>query len=341
MNDKVLKTLEFHKIIQLLEEEADSPLGKKMCAELTPSTDLQEIKEMQQQTRDALTRIRQKGSTSFSGLHDIGESLKRLAIGSSLGMGELLRICSLLKTANRIKSFSRQEDTDETDSLQELFEAIEPLTNLKKEIEKCIISEEEMADDASYNLKNIRRQMKLTNDRIHSQLNNLVNSQSGKTYLQDTLITMRDGRYCVPVKQEYRGNVAGIVHDQSSRGSTLFIEPAAVVELNNKLHELSVKEAEEIQIILSNLSVLCSEYMEQLETDLHVLSKLDFIFAKAGLAQKMKAVMPEFNTKHYIHIKEGRHPLLDPKKVVPIDVSLGSDFTLLIVTGPNTGGKTV
>ncbi len=341
MNDKVLKTLEFHKIIQLLEEEADSSLGKKMCAELTPSTDLQEIKEMQQQTRDALTRIRQKGSTSFSGLHDIGESLKRLAIGSSLGMGELLRICSLLKTANRIKSFSRQEDTDETDSLQELFEAIEPLTNLKKEIEKCIISEEEMADDASYNLKNIRRQMKLTNDRIHSQLNNLVNSQSGKTYLQDTLITMRDGRYCVPVKQEYRGNVAGIVHDQSSRGSTLFIEPAAVVELNNKLHELSVKEAEEIQIILSNLSVLCSEYMEQLETDLHVLSKLDFIFAKAGLAQKMKAVMPEFNTRHYIHIKEGRHPLLDPKKVVPIDVSLGSDFILLIVTGPNTGGKTV
>lgn len=341
MNTKVLKTLEFHKIIEQLKEEAGSDLGKNLCAKLSPSTDLHEIKHTQQQTSDALTRIWQKGSVSFSGLHDIGESLKRLEIGSTLGMGELLRISALLKVANRIKTFSRREDADTKDSLDELFEAIEPLTNLNKEIEKCIISEEEMADDASYNLKNIRRQMKITNDRIHSQLSNLVNSQSGKTYLQDSLITMRDGRYCVPVKQEHRGNVSGIIHDQSSSGSTLFIEPAAVVELNNKLRELSAKEADEIQIILANLSVLCSEYMEQLKLDLETLPRLDFIFAKASLAKKMKATMPDFNDQRYIHIKKGRHPLLDQKKVVPIDVHLGSDFTLLIVTGPNTGGKTV
>ncbi len=341
MNTKVLKTLEFHKIIEQLKEEAASDLGKNLCDELTPSTDLHEIKHIQQQTSDALTRIWQKGSVSFSGLHDIGESLKRLEIGSTLGMGELLRISSLLKVANRIKTFSRREDADTKDSLDELFEAIEPLTNLNKEIEKCIISEEEMADDASYNLKNIRRQMKIANDRIHSQLNTLVNSQSGKTYLQDSLITMRDGRYCVPVKQEHRGNVSGIIHDQSSSGSTLFIEPAAVVELNNKLRELSAKEADEIQIILANLSILCSEYMEQLKLDLEILPKLDFIFAKASLAKKMKATMPDFNDQRYIHIKKGRHPFLDQQKVVPIDVHLGSDFTLLIVTGPNTGGKTV
>lgn len=341
MNKKVLKTLEFNKIIDLLKEEAGSDMGRRLCENLTPSSDYHEIKIMQQNTGDALTQVWQKGSLSFSGLHNIGESLKRLEIGSTLGMGELLRISSLLKVANRVKTFSRRDDDGNKDSLDDMFEAIEPLTNLNKEIEKCIISEEEMADDASYNLKNIRRQMKLTNDRIHSQLSNLVNSTNNKTYLQDSLITMRDGRYCVPVKQEYRGNVPGIIHDQSSTGSTLFVEPTVVVELNNKLRELSVKEADEIQIILANLSVTCSEYMEQLRTDMKLLPKLDFIFAKANLAKKMKATMPEFNDKRFINIKQGRHPLLDPKKVVPIDVNLGKDFNLLIVTGPNTGGKTV
>ena len=341
MNKKVLKTLEFNKIIDLLKEEAGSDMGRRLCENLTPSSDYHEIKIMQQNTGDALTQVWQKGSLSFSGLHNIGESLKRLEIGSTLGMGELLRISSLLKVANRVKTFSRRDDDGNKDSLDDMFEAIEPLTNLNKEIEKCIISEEEMADDASYNLKNIRRQMKLTNDRIHSQLSNLVNSTNNKTYLQDSLITMRDGRYCVPVKQEYRGNVPGIIHDQSSTGSTLFVEPTVVVELNNKLRELSVKEADEIQIILANLSVTCSEYMEQLRTDMELLPKLDFIFAKANLAKKMKATMPEFNDKRFINIKQGRHPLLDPKKVVPIDVNLGKDFNLLIVTGPNTGGKTV
>lgn len=340
MNEKVLKTLEYNKIIELLKEEAASNLGRDLCAKLQPSSNLQEIKKNQQQTNDALKRIWQKGSISFSGIHDIGESLKRLEIGSTLGTGELLRICSLLKVALRVKTFSRNED-NETDSLDDLFDAIEPLTNLKKEIEKCIISEDEIADDASYNLKNIRRQIKLTNDRIHTQLNSLVNSQNGRTYLQDSLITMRDGRYCVPVKQEYRSNVSGIIHDQSSSGSTLFVEPTAVVELNNKLRELAMKEADEIQIILANLSVMCAENMEQLHRNLEILPYLDFVFAKANLAKIMKATIPEFNNQRYIKIKKGRHPLLDPQKVVPIDVTLGKDFTLLIITGPNTGGKTV
>lgn len=340
MNEKVLKTLEYNKIINMLNDEAGSDLGRMLCSELKPSNDLNEIKKNQLETDDALKRIWQKGSVSFSGIKDIGESLKRLEIDSTLGVGELLSISSLLKVALRVKTFSRNEDA-ERDSLDDLFESIEPLTNLNKEIEKCIISEDEIADDASFNLKNIRRQVKITNDRIHSQLSSLVNSQNGKTYLQESLITMRDGRYCVPVKQEYRGNVTGIIHDQSSSGSTLFVEPTAVVELNNKLRELSVKEAEEIQIILANLSISCAEYIDQLRCDLKLLPYLDFVFAKANLAKKMKASMPEFNSNRFINIKQGRHPLLDGKKVVPIDVNLGKDFTLLIITGPNTGGKTV
>lgn len=340
MNEKVLKTLEYNKIINMLKDEAGSDLGRMLCGELKPSNDLNEIKKNQLETDDALKRIWQKGSVSFSGIKDIGESLKRLEIGSTLGVGELLSISSLLKVALRVKTFSRNEDA-ERDSLDDLFESIEPLTNLNKEIEKCIISEDEIADDASFNLKNIRRQVKITNDRIHSQLSSLVNSQNGKTYLQESLITMRDGRYCVPVKQEYRGNVTGIIHDQSSSGSTLFVEPTAVVELNNKLRELSVKEAEEIQIILANLSISCAEYIDRLRCDLKLLPYLDFVFAKANLAKKMKASMPEFNSNRFINIKQGRHPLLDGKKVVPIDVNLGKDFTLLIITGPNTGGKTV
>ncbi len=341
MNEKVLKTLEYNKIIDILVDKAGSTPGKDLCKVLVPSTDLHEIKKTQTETTDALKRIWQKGSLSFSGLHYIGESLKRLEIGSVLGTGELLRINSLLKVALRVKTFSRKEDEDLKDSLDEMFEVIEPLSNLKNDIEKCIISEDEIADDASVNLKNIRRQMKLTNDRIHSQLNSIINSQSGKTYLQDSLITMRDGRYCVPVKQEHRSNVSGIIHDQSATGSTLFIEPAVVVELNNKLRELSSKEADEIQIILARLSGDCMEHIAELQTDMEVLAKLDFIFAKASLAKDMKASMPVFNDQRYINIKQGRHPLLDPKKVVPIDINLGKDFTLLIVTGPNTGGKTV
>lgn len=342
MNKKVLKTLEYNKIIDRLSDCACSELGKEKCRNLVPISDLDRIKTLQQETADALQLIWQKGSVSFTGLHDISASLKRLEIGSTLGIGELLKISSLLKIALRVKTFSRKEDVDaDTNSLDEMFHSIEPLSNLNAEITGCILSEDEIADDASANLKNIRRQIKLTNERIHSQLNSLINSQAGRTYLQDALITMRDGRYCVPVKQEYRSSVPGMIHDQSSSGSTIFIEPMAVVNLNNTLRELASKEADEIQVILANLSISCGEHLFELKTDMDVLAELDFIFARALLAKNMKASEPIFNDRKQINIKQGRHPLLDPHNVVPIDIHLGKDFTLLIVTGPNTGGKTV
>ena len=342
MNKKVLKTLEYNKIIDRLSDCACSELGKEKCRKLEPISDLNKIKNLQKETADALSLVWQKGSVSFSGLHDISASLKRLEIGSALGAGELLKISSLLKIALRVKTFARKEDADgEPNSLDQLFDSIEPLSNLNSEITGCILSEDEIADDASANLKNIRRQIKITNDRIHSQLNSIINSQSGRTYLQDALITMRDGRYCVPVKQEYRSAVPGMIHDQSSTGSTLFIEPMAVVNLNNTLRELASKEADEIQVILANLSILCAEHLYELKTDMDILAELDFIFARAILAKNMKASEPIFSNNKHINIKHGRHPLLDPHKVVPIDIHLGKDFTLLIVTGPNTGGKTV
>lgn len=342
MNKKVLKTLEYNKIIDRLSDCACSELGKEKCRKLEPISDLNKIKNLQKETADALSLVWQKGSVSFSGLHDISASLKRLEIGSALGAGELLKISSLLKIALRVKTFARKEDSDgEPNSLDQLFDSIEPLSNLNSEITGCILSEDEIADDASANLKNIRRQIKITNDRIHSQLNSIINSQSGRTYLQDALITMRDGRYCVPVKQEYRSAVPGMIHDQSSTGSTLFIEPMAVVNLNNTLRELASKEADEIQVILANLSILCAEHLYELKTDMDILAELDFIFARAILAKNMKASEPIFSNNKHINIKQGRHPLLDPHKVVPIDIHLGKDFTLLIVTGPNTGGKTV
>jgi len=341
MNSKVLQTLEYDKIIHMLEECASSPLGKDKCRNLVPISDYKEIKKLQTETSDALKRIWHKGSISFLGVTDISDSLKRLEIDSPLGTGELLKISSLLKIALRVKSYSRNENTEEKDSLDDMFEAIEPLSNLNSEIMRCVISEEEIADDASANLKSIRRSMKITNDKIHSQLNSIVNSQSGRTYLQDAIITMRDGRYCVPVKQEHRSNIPGIVHDQSSSGSTVFVEPMVVVQLNNQLRELAIKEQDEIQVILYNLSLACAEHIFELRTNMQILAELDFIFAKASLSKQLKCSEPVFNTNRYINIKDGRHPLLDPKKVVPINIYLGDSYNLLIVTGPNTGGKTV
>ena len=356
MNSKVLTTLEFNKITKMLEDIAGSEAGKKMCQELTPMSDLNAIKTAQGQTSDALSRIWKKGSLSFAGLVDIAEPLKRLEIGSVLGAGELLLIRSVLRVSNEAKTYGRDvkdktganeksgsnnSDEEYTDSLTPLFEQIEPLTYLKSEIDKCIIAEDEIADDASHNLKNIRRQMKIAADRVHTQLNSFVNSKTGKDVLQDSLITMRDGRYCVPVKSEHRAQVDGIVHDQSATGSTVFIEPKAVVDLNNKLRDLAAKEAEEIQIILANLSNSCAEHIDEIAHNVEILTLLDFIMAKGSLAKEMKATIPKFNDHGYINIKQGRHPLLDKETVVPIDVYLGKDFTLLVVTGPNTGGKTV
>lgn len=341
MNQKALKKLEFDKIIHILTNHAASAGAKEMCTRLMPSTSLAEIEQTQTETADALRRIYRKGSLSFGGIRDIRGSMKRLEIGGVLGMGELLQIMSLLETAHKVKQYGQRESDEESkDSLDESFELLEPVTSLANEIRRCIISEEEMADDASSALFQIRRSMRQMNDKVHSTLNSMVNG-SVRTYLQDAVITMRDGRYCLPVKAEYRSQVPGMIHDQSSTGSTLFIEPMAVVKLNNDFKELLLKEQQEIEKVLAELSEKSAGYMELILDDYKILVNLDFIFAKAMLAKEMKATRPIFNTQGRLHIKDGRHPLLDPKKVVPINIWLGKDFDLLIVTGPNTGGKTV
>lgn len=341
MNEKVLKTLEYHKIIALLVEKADSAPGKEMCRNLVPSTDIDEIRKAQTETKDGLSRLFQRGSTSFGGNHDIGFSLRTLEIGSTLSMPELLKVAKLLDNVNRIKTYGRKDREDTpSDSLEEYFELLTPLTQVANEINRCILSEEEIADDASPRLKSIRRNMLVTNDKIHSQLISMVNG-SCRTYLQDAVITMRNNRYCIPVKAEYKSQVTGMVHDQSSTGSTFFIEPAAVVSLNNQLKELELQEKAEIEVILATLSAQVGEHVEELRVNQRLMTRLDFVFAKSKLAMDLNATEPVFNTDHYINIRKGRHPLLDKKKVMPIDISLGKTFDLLIITGPNTGGKTV
>ncbi len=341
MNDKVLRVLEYNKIIDQLTDKATSEQGKKLTRNLVPMTDQAAITAAQTQTADALTRLFRKGSTSFGGNKDLGMCIKSMEIGSVLSIAELLRIASFLENVNRIKSYGRKDREDvPADSLDEYFDILEPLTPLANEIRRCILSEEEIADDASPTLKHIRRSMSITNDRIHSQLNSMING-SCRTYLQDAVVTMRNNRYCIPVKSEYKGQVQGMVHDQSSTGSTFFIEPAAVVSLNNELRELEIKEQEEIAVILADLSAQAGAHTQALTDNQKAMTTLDFIFAKAALAMEQNAAMPVFNTDHRIRIRQGRHPLLDKKKVVPIDISLGADFDLLVITGPNTGGKTV
>lgn len=341
MNEKVLKTLEYDKIISQLASFAGSPLAKQTCTELTPSSDLCEIQARQRETSDALSRLLRRGSISFSGVTDVRGILKRLEIGSILSIGELLRICKLLEVCARVKAYSRGDtEEDDRDSLDEQFEALQPLTPVSSEIRRCIISEDELSDDASGTLFKIRRSMRQTNDKVHAQLTSMVNG-SARTYLQDAVITMRNGRYCIPVKAEHRGQVPGMIHDQSSTGSTLFVEPMAVVKLNNELRELELKEEQEIEVILSTLSSLVASETETISDDLELLTRLDVIFAKAQLSRSYNGSEPKFNTSGWIRIKKGRHPLLDKKKVVPIDIHLGRDFQLLIITGPNTGGKTV
>ena len=341
MNQKTLTKLEYHKIIAMLEEQASSFRGRQLCRKLKPMTNLDKINTSQEQTAAAFTRLIKKGRISFSDAAPVEESMKRLKVGAALGSGELLRILKLLQTAGRVKAYGRHDTQDElTDCLDAYFEQLEPLTLLANEIERCIISEDEISDDASSTLKHIRRNINNMNDKVHATLTNLVNG-SLRTYLQDPIITMRGDRYCLPVKAECRGNVQGMIHDQSSTGSTLFIEPMAVVKLNNDLKELYAKEQEEIQVILARLSEDTAEYIEEIRTDYRSLTDLDFIFARGRLALEMNGSRPLFNTEGRIYIREGRHPLLDARKVVPITISLGKDFTLLIVTGPNTGGKTV
>ena len=360
MNQKALKTLEYTKIITQLESHAASPLGKSLCRDLVPSSDLEEVRTWQAQTTDAADRVRLKGTVSFSGLRDIGSSLKRLEIGSSLSISELLSISSVLTVTARAKAYGRQDIPENTftprfpgqqppkqtaaeeyapDSLDPLFQALEPLTPVNNEIKRCILSEDEIADDASPGLSHVRRSLKACADRIHTQLNSILNSH--RTYLQDAVITMRDDRYCLPVKSEYKSQVSGMVHDQSATGSTLFIEPMAIVKLNNEIRELEIQEQKEIEAVLASLSNQTAPHIEELQLDMELLAQLDFIFAKAALSHQYRCTAPIFNDKGYINIKDGRHPLLDQKKAVPINVWFGKDFDLLIVTGPNTGGKTV
>ena len=341
MNQKALKTLEYDKIIHRLTGHAASAGAKERCEKLQPSSSLWEIERAQTQTADALRRVYQKGSVSFGGIRDIRGSIKRLQIGGILGMGELRQIMSLLETADKVKQYGAHENVDEkTDSLDESFDFLDPVPALAKEIRRCILADDEMADDASPALFSIRRSMRQMNDKVHSTLTSMVNGAM-RTYLQDAVITMRDGRYCLPVKAEHRSQVPGMIHDQSATGSTLFIEPMAVVKLNNEFKELLLKEQQEMEKILSDLSEKSAAWADQITGDYDILVELDFIFAKAMLAKEMDAVRPIFNDQRRIRIKDGRHPLLDPKKVVPVTVRLGDDFRLLIITGPNTGGKTV
>ena len=341
MNQKALSSLEYPKIIERLTEKASSPMGKELCRKLQPSTDINRIRLMQTQTKDALTRLFQKGSVSFGSVKDIRGSLKRLEIGSSLGIMEILSVCALLENTSRVKAYSRGDRIDlPSDSLDSMFEQLAPLTPLSSEIRRCILSEDEISDDASPALRQVRRNMKVTNDRIHTQLSGLVNGNA-RTYLQDSVITMRNGRYCIPVKAEYKGQVPGMIHYQSSTGSTLFIEPMAVVKLNNDMRELELQEQKEIEIILAGLSEQIAEEREAIALNLELMVQLDFIFARAGLAMDMNGSEPVFNEEGRVLLKKARHPLIPKKKVVPIDIRLGDDFDLLIITGPNTGGKTV
>lgn len=341
MNEKALKTLEYTKIIDQLTEYASTEMGKQMCRELQPSCDLGTIRQSQTETTDALTRVRMKGSLSFGGVKDVRGSMKRLEIGSSLGIPELLSVSSLLTVAARAQSYGRHEKSEEfpDDSLDERFRALDPLTPVNNEIKRCLPSEDEVSDDASPGLAKVRRSMKIVGGRVHTQLNSILNSS--RTYLQDAVITMRDGRYCLPVKAEYKSQVPGMVHDQSSTGSTVFIEPLAIVKLNNELRELEIQEKREIEFVLAALSSQLMPYTDAILSDLSILAELDFIFAKAALSRHYNCVEPKFNNKRYINIKDGRHPLLNPKQVVPINIWVGDSFDLLIVTGPNTGGKTV
>jgi DNA mismatch repair protein MutS2 len=341
MNAKVLSTLEYNKIIQQLIDKADSPPGKALCRELIPGTDLADIREAQSLTACALNRLFRWGSTSFGSHYDMSFTLKSLKVGSSLSAPELLRLAKFLVNVDRIKQYGTKEREDTPDDiLQPWFEELSPLTNLAKEINRCILSEDEIADDASPGLKSIRRSMSVTNDKIHSQLLSMVNG-SYRTVVQEAVITLRNTRYCIPVKAEHKSQVQGMIHDQSSTGSTYFIEPAAVVALNNQMRELELKEAEEIEIILSTLSADAGNHLEELAENQQLMTHLDFVFAKGKLAMEQNATEPIFRSDHTISIKKGRHPLLNRQKVVPIDIRLGEEFDLLVITGPNTGGKTV
>lgn len=340
MNSKTLHTLEFDKIIALLEERAVSAPGKALCHALAPMTDLREIERAQAETEAALSRIRMKGELRLAGLRDVSPSVKRLDVGGSLSTSELYAISSLLDLSERARNYgAHEEEAENPDALESAFTALSLLPRENRELKRCILSEELVSDHASPELARIRRQMKTADERMHSALQEEINRH--KSYLMDTIVTMRNGSYCLAVKSEFKTKLPGVVHDQSSTGSTVFIEPLVAVRLNNEYRELTLAEQQEIAKILASLSALLAPFTADLLANQKILATLDFVFAKARLASSMQASKPLFNTERIVEIKDGRHPLIPKDKVVPISIWLGQEFSLLIITGPNTGGKTV
>ena len=339
MEEKTLKILEYDKILERLSAYATSEAGREYCLRLTPSSNFRHLSLWQKNTTDACTRIRLSGhSVSFRGLKDIPDTLKRIDMGASLSIPELLAVGAVLTVSDRVKRFDAYDEGDE-DSLSEMFGMIEPLNDTNRNLQRCIIDEETIADDASPGLFSIRKRMQKAESDIHDTMAARLNSS--REYLTDAVITLRDGRYCLPVKAEYKSKVPGIVHDTSSTGLTLFIEPMAVVNLNNELRELAGEELKEIERILSELSSSLMPYTDTIADNIKLLKKLDMIFAKALYSNDIDGTEPKFSRDKSIDFKEARHPLIDKEKAVPVNVRLGSDFGLLIITGPNTGGKTV
>ena len=342
MNEKALHTLEYDKIIQKLVGYAVSPMAKERAAELRPSAAMSDIVIWQQETTEATVMALKKGSPSFGGFREIRPQLKRASMAGVLSVAELMAIGEFAYVCRKVKNYARKENKDEVyPRLDEYFDLIIPLDKLENEISRCILSETEIADDASPGLRSVRKEIKISNDRVKDHLNGIINSSAYRNMLQDFVVTIRNDRYCVPVKAEYRSSFPGMIHDQSNTGSTLFMEPLSVIQLNNKIKELQAKEKEEIEKILLMLSDLVTANAISIEGNLELLTQLDFIFAKAALSMAMDGTQPLFNTKGFIDIHKGRHPLLDPKTVVPTDIYLGKEFTTLLITGPNTGGKTV
>lgn len=340
MNEKVLKTLEFYKITEKLSEYAGSEPGKKICLGLRPSTNREWIENSLAVSNAALSRLIVNDRVSFGANKDIRPILKSIEIGHTATAGELLKIAGILTLTDELIKYGEKPEDEEKDALSDLFESLYPLPLLEKEIRKCIVSEDEIADNASPELASIRKSYAIYTGRIHSQLTNMVNN-TYRSYLMDPVITMRNNRYCIPVKSEYKSQVPGIIHDQSSTGSTLFIEPQAIVNLDNDLKELELKERDEIFRILTKLCEKVALQTQTINNNQKTITMLDFAFAKGKYALKLNATKPIFNDEKKINLRSARHPLLDQNTVVPINVNLGDEFDLLIITGPNTGGKTV
>ena len=344
MNEKTLRVLEYNKIIDILKDNTESSLGKELVSQIKPLTDLDEIDNRQKETEEALELIIKRGTPPLYGIHDVRGEIKRAEIGGTLGPGSLLKISDSLRVVRSLKNYLKETREDKNGNYPVVGNLINELSvfeYIEESINNAIISEEEISDNASPALRSIRRKINMKNDSIRDKLNSIISSSNNKKYLQDSIVTIREGRYVVPVKQENRGNFPGLVHDQSSSGATLFVEPMAVVELNNELKELKIEEQHEIERILIELTNMVRERSNEIRNNQKILQRLDFIFAKGKIAVNMDGTKPILNDRGYINIKKGRHPLLDKKKVVPIDIYIGDDFRTLVITGPNTGGKTV